>query len=1125
MALIDRVHVARRYQRAIRIDTDVGERSALEGFVCPKSSANVLETMAHHVFESGQGAFTWTGPYGGGKSSLAVALCAALGGDKACRREVASIFGPSTSAILEKELPPRSRGWRILPVIGRREPPLQVIGEAIKEAGLLTGNGPRVWTEKRVIDFLTRIAASNPRSVGGLIVFIDEMGKFLEAAAHDKSDIHLFQQLAELSSRSNGRLIIVGILHQAFEEYAHGLSREVRDEWAKIQGRFVDLAVNTVGVEQIDLLGRAIDSGHSSKPRGQLARKVAGLVQGQVSPHLATMLDDCWPLHPITACLLGPASRRRFGQNQRSIFGFLNSVEPQGFQDFLSGASEDDLYDPDRLWDYLRINLESSILASPDGHRWALAVDALDRCEALGGKKPDIKLLKVIAIVSLFKNRSGLTASTDLLYHALPGVTREKLKDSLVALENWSTIVFRKFTNSYAIFEGSDFDIEATIQQAQESIGTVDLATVGAIANLQPIVAKRHYHETGMLRWFDVGIVSMADIKDTYVEYMPHHGAIGSFLFVIPTQGESEEDAEKICREIARAASERGLVIGLSKQAWSIPGLATELSALEWVRDEASELQGDRVARAEVTARIVALEGQLESELERALDSATWYAKHRKAKVLSRAELNIWASELADMWFQDAPHIHNELLCRTKPSSSAVAARNALLRCMVLNEGKERIGIKGFPAEGGLFASLLEVTGLYRKTGGVWRFMPPRREEKDPHKLQPVWHAALDLLKSNSHRAVPMAELYDVWRQAPFGIKDGLLPVLAVAFFLSERRKLAFYRDKIFQARISDLDVDYLTGDPTDIQLRWMDLSIRSQKILSEIGDVVRGLNKKDELEGNKPIDVAKGLVAIHDRLPLWVSRTQCLSENARRIRQMFKQANDPNRLIFDDLPEVLDDDRGDGTKGMAKRIAGRVREGLDELLGAYPAMLNRMREMLLTELQASTPADLRTRAENIRGLGGDFLQEAFIMRLAQFEGHDTDIESLAGMAVHKSLRDWVDADVDRAMVALATMARSFIHAEAFAHVKGRTDKRHAMAVVVGIGGNSSPIYDEFEIAETDRQEVTSLVEQMEAVLHERGQSQRSIILAALAELSARHIGGDNTVTPVVDELQKQVTS
>lgn len=181
--------------------------------------------------------------------------------------------------------------------------------------------------------------------------------------------------------------LFVGVLHQAFDEYAHRLSHELRDEWAKIQGRFVDLPVNTIGEEQVDLISRAIECNKAtprSKDQSKAVAKIARKDRNQDADRLAEKLKNCWPLHPVVACLLGPISRRRFGQNQRSIFGFLNSAEPHGFQDYLRSAGEEDLYTPSKLWDYLRANLEPSILASPDGHRWALAAEALERCEALG---------------------------------------------------------------------------------------------------------------------------------------------------------------------------------------------------------------------------------------------------------------------------------------------------------------------------------------------------------------------------------------------------------------------------------------------------------------------------------------------------------------------------------------------------------------------------------------------------------------------------------------------------------------------------------------------------------------------------------------------------------------------
>ena len=53
MALADHVHIARRFQRSIRIDTDLTSARALEGFVCPQSSVEVLLTMARYARETG----------------------------------------------------------------------------------------------------------------------------------------------------------------------------------------------------------------------------------------------------------------------------------------------------------------------------------------------------------------------------------------------------------------------------------------------------------------------------------------------------------------------------------------------------------------------------------------------------------------------------------------------------------------------------------------------------------------------------------------------------------------------------------------------------------------------------------------------------------------------------------------------------------------------------------------------------------------------------------------------------------------------------------------------------------------------------------------------------------------
>lgn len=1109
MTLSARVKVARRFQRAIRIDADLAHPAALQGFICPPSASELLMRMARHVMEDGQGAFTWTGTYGSGKSSLALALGAVLGPDGPLKDHTAQALGKETVARLWDALPPRKKGWRVLPVVGCREPLAQVMGEAIENTGFLRDQQPVAWTEQRVLSSLQEIAMQFPRVGGGLIVFVDEMGKFLEGAIYGETDIYFFQQLAEVASRSGKRLLLVGILHQAFEEYAYRLSRTMREEWSKVQGRFADLAFSTSGEEQIVLLAQAIESDHKPAELGSVARDVASQHHRTVSPHLARRLEDCWPLHPLVACLLGPVSQRRFSQNHRSLFGFLNSADPLGFRDFLQQATEGDLYEVCHLWDYLQINLEPSIMASPDGHRWALAADALAFCAAKDGSELHLRLLKTIALVDLVKDRSGLIASFNLLCLALQGFDPLAIKSALRELQDWSLAIYRKFNGSYSIFEGSDFDIEKALRRALDSIGEVDFDKLNEIAGFQPIVAKRHYHEKGALRWFDLALVPLRDIEIVADGHVPRHRAVGTFFLAVPTQRETVNVAERMAQRIVRQYGRGNIVVGIPQVSLDIVSLAQELLAMEFVREHTPELQGDRVARREVMSRIAELLSRMKTEMDRALDNTRWFCNERDACQLPFFQLSSLASDLAHAKYKDAPVLRNELLNRTKLSSSAAAARNALLRRMALNEGEERLGIQGFPAEGGLFASLLDTTGLYRKTPSGWRHVPPM-DDADLGNLAPLWQAALDAVRGADHRTVALAEIYAIWRAPPFGVKEGMLPVLAAAFLLSHRQSLAIYRENVFQARVTDLDMDYLARDPNDIQVRWMVLSDDARHLLSDLADVVRSLDKGNALASLEPIDVARGLVSIYDQLPAWVDRTRRISAKAGKVRQLLKRANDPNRLIFDDVPQALANDFN-ALEEDAARIALEVREGLQELQQAYPSMLHRLRESLLTELQVPSASptmlsELRKRAANVRQLSGNHRLESFVVRLTAFHGTDADMESLASMATNKPCRNWVDSDIDQARLNLAELAQSFIRIEGLAHVQGRTNKRQAMALVVGLNGRPTPLHEEFDVTDLEQDDVNALLSRMEKTLARSGEKRRRIILATLAELSARYI-------------------
>ena len=158
-----------------------------------------------------------------------------------------------------------------------------------------------------------------------------------------------------------------------------------------------------------------------------------------------------------------------------------------------------------------------------------MAVDALERCHAAGGDDLQVRLLKVIGLVDLFKERSGLVASSELIGLAMADRSEQEIREALERLQETSLVIYRKFSNSYSIFEGSDFDIEHAVDEAYDTIDELDFSRLTALAGLQPVIAKHHYHKTGAIRWFETAVVPLRDVEERASNYLPNNGAIGAF--------------------------------------------------------------------------------------------------------------------------------------------------------------------------------------------------------------------------------------------------------------------------------------------------------------------------------------------------------------------------------------------------------------------------------------------------------------------------------------------------------------------------------------------------------------------------------------------------------------------
>ncbi|MFA0108263.1 hypothetical protein AB4441_25165, partial [Vibrio splendidus] len=118
----------------------------------------------------------------------------------------------------------------------------------------------------------------------------------------------------------------VGLLHQAFSEYAKDRGTKLQEEWGKVQGRYNDILYNVSTDETVALIGKSITHSESiDNSDDSVVQQVLEALDKNKSDRkkqLKQRLEQCVPLHPLTALILGPISKRRFSQNERSTFSF-----------------------------------------------------------------------------------------------------------------------------------------------------------------------------------------------------------------------------------------------------------------------------------------------------------------------------------------------------------------------------------------------------------------------------------------------------------------------------------------------------------------------------------------------------------------------------------------------------------------------------------------------------------------------------------------------------------------------------------------------------------------------------------------------------------------------------------
>ena len=1081
------VAVERNYQRSMRLDKDIQDHDVLDGYVAQGTGKNALSTMAAHILTSNQRAFTWTGPYGCGKSSLALVL-ASLVGNSSQRTKARQLLNfvdndPVLTAFAANE------AWDQLLIVGRQ-------ANLTKDLATLL----HVAADGRlVVEALKERANSQDE---GFLLVIDELGKYLESETASENAF-LLQEIAEVACRTLKKFVFLGILHQAVDVYASKLPLALRDEWAKVQGRFVDIPLLSSSEETVELLGHAL-----SRPNGEppipnrfrlqvevVAQNFCKTRAGSISK-LVDLLQCCWPLNPITTLLLGPISRRKFSQNERSIYAFLTASEVKGFKQFIETEGVMQTYDPSDYWDYLKENFEVAILTTTDSHRWLTAVEAINRAERDCSEKV-VQLAKAIALIDLFRNGSGVEATRESLSVAVDE-DPEQIDVLLQELVKKKVIVERHYSNSFAIFAGSDFDLDSALQKALEDIGVVDTVAIERLIQQQPLVAREHYFRMGTMRWFNRRIMLPSELKRFIETDKANDGAVGTFILLLPETDENvikKISLEQLYKKFElEKLNDRHYILGYTENGNKIRKLLEEVQALDLV-SKSPLLEGDETGRLEVRTRQQFVLNALQDELATAFSNSHWYTlPSRHYDIALSQDLVNFASRICDVLFNSAPVINNESLNRDHLSTQNVIARKELMNRMVLNRYDCNLGFEQFPPAFALYLSVLRE--LHKEINDRYDFVlekPQNQQEMDDSNYWYLWEATEKYLKSRD--MVSAKEITTLWSQRPFGLKAGPIPVLQLAFYLSRQDNLAVYVAGAFQPQFTTAIVDEWLIDPSRVSFRWVQPNQGHELFLTEMAKIMSALtNKKIE---STPLAVARSLVAIILRAPQWSLRSTNFTKNTLKLKTIIQKANDPIQLLFKDLPCIYGLDIGEN---LAKAVA----ESLQEFVAAMPGMIGNVRDILLNSLKAE-PDDLESlhsRARNIKGLSGNMAFDAFVARIENFKDKQWEIEGIISLATNKPSKMWTDREIEIAKTKIVELGFQFRQLEAQAAIRGRVENQLIFSLTaLGISD------DVRQVIEYDRAEASDIKNKAADLVNSLRNLDSKNMLAILTEATVLLIG------------------
>ncbi len=981
--------MADKFTTSVNILRDIGREL---NYIPTPNGIQVVSQMVND-FKKGLRSFNVVGTYGTGKSSFLLALEQSLNGTK-------RYFEPNF--VKESSIDFVKLVGSYTSLIERFADQFEVIDQKFKVEHILT----EIFSRYNSIQGDNKI----------LFIVIDEFGKFLEYANkhNPEKELYFVQQLAEFCNNPKYNIVLITTVHQSLESYAYSLTTTQKQEWTKVKGRFREITFNEP-VEQLLFLAaenicaksinKLTDKSYEECLKLTLSTKAFNFSNDFASE----IAEKLYPLDLLSAYVL-TLSLQRYGQNERSLFSFLESTDHTGLTRY--NPKENPFYNLTNVFDYLNLNFYSFLTSryNPDFSGWSSIRSSIEEVErAFDYSIHDyLKAVKTIGILNVFSANGSVLDREFLVKYLTTACGVNDASSIIKNLEVKKIIRYRSHSSRYILFEGTDLDIENAINEAGNNISEVsDVATLlNKHINLSPVFAKQYSFEKGTPRYFEFRI------SDSPISVVPQDEVDGFVNLIFSNKIDQSYVQNKSHNQ------EEAILYCYFKKSFEIKNLLFEIEKIESVLAANSE---DKVAKRELEniydSQIRLLNHFITDSIFSGSDDVKWFFKGEEKVIGNKKDFNKLLSQICEIVYHATPRFKNELVNKHKISSSIHTAKKNYFRALVKNWDQENLGFDDskFPPEKTIYLSLLKENNIAPVRDGETNVLTVDKNSS----FHLLWRASEDFLENAKSEQLKISELSDLLRRRPFKLKQGLIDFWVPSFLFLKRDDFAIFNENNYIPVLSEENLELIAKYPEKYSIKTFDIEGVKLDIFNSYRNF---LNQSTgvKFDNNSFIETIKPFIVFYKQLPDYSKNTARLSTNALKVREAISKSKDPELTFFDAFPSALgiSIDNLQRDKAKLQTYTTNLQDAVREIRTAYDQLVDRFEEFICLEFLGEKKdfeiykADLQQRFKKLKKHLLLTNQKTFVQRIdSALDDRKAWLNSIAQAVMTRTLEMFSDED------------------------------------------------------------------------------------------------------------------